>query len=222
MSILLAIETTTPACSAALSYGSTVIERFELAPRQHTNLILPMIESLLEQAGVTRSQLDGIAFGKGPGSFMGTRLALGIAQGLGYALDKPLFPVSTLQILAQTAYEQFGLEAVIAGWDARMQELYWGAYALKEGLMCECRPDVLQAPGDLQIDVGDAALVGNAWDMYNDELPKALLSAASTIKTDCYPHAASLLSIAKKAFLSKEGVNPLAIEPVYFREAVSS
>ena len=90
MSNIIAIETATEACSAALGVNGRIIERFEIAPRRHTELILPMIESLLAEAGIARAQLDAIAVGRGPGAFTGVRLAIAVAQGLALALDIPV------------------------------------------------------------------------------------------------------------------------------------
>src|SRR5574340_720031 len=100
---LLAIETATESCSAALNIDGRIIERSELAPRRHAELILPMIESLLGEAGIARAQLDGIAVGRGPGAFTGVRLAIAVAQGLALALDIPVVAVSSLDALAQDA-----------------------------------------------------------------------------------------------------------------------
>src|SRR5574337_329913 len=100
---ILTIESATEACSAALSVDGRIMERSEIAPRRHAELILPMIESLLAEAGLARTQLDGIAVGCGPGAFTGVRLAIAVAQGLALALDIPIVPVSSLAALAQDA-----------------------------------------------------------------------------------------------------------------------
>src|SRR6187455_1632322 len=92
---LLALDTATEACSAALLIGGEVIERSEIAPRRHAELILPMIESLLGEAGISRRQIDAIAVGRGPGAFTGVRLAISVAQGLALGLDVPVLPVSS-------------------------------------------------------------------------------------------------------------------------------
>jgi len=140
---ILAFETATQACSAALCIDSTIIERFQVAPRKHSDLILPMIDEVLREAGVTLDQVDAIAVGIGPGSFMGVRLAVGIAQSLAFGQDKRVIPVSTLQILAQTAHRELKMDQVLAAWDARMGEMYWSAYQLKNHLMQSVQKDQL-------------------------------------------------------------------------------
>src|SRR5690554_2590516 len=100
---ILAIETATEACSAALLIDDAILERYELAPQRHNRLILPMIESLLAEAGIKISQVDAVAFGRGPGSFTGVRIAAGVAQGIAFGADLPVVPVSTLAALAQDA-----------------------------------------------------------------------------------------------------------------------
>ena len=128
---ILAIETATEACSAALYNDGEIICRYELAPRKHTQLILPMMDAILEEAGVTRSSLDAIAFGRGPGAFTGLRIAVGIAQGLALAVDKPVIPISTLGAMAQQVLEttsnviNSAEAAFIPAIDARMGEVYW-------------------------------------------------------------------------------------------------
>src|SRR6201995_911287 len=120
MTTLIAIETSTEKCSAALLHGGALIERSELAPRRHAELILPMIESLLNEAGVSRRQLDAIAVGRGPGAFTGVRLAISVAQGLALGLDLPVLPVSSLAALAQDVPP--GDASILATIDARMGE----------------------------------------------------------------------------------------------------
>lgn len=121
---LLAFETATEACSVAVWNDGEVLERYELAPRRHAELALPWADALLAEAGVAKSQLDAIAVGRGPGAFTGVRLAVGIAQGIALALDRPVLPVSTLAALAMRA----GAGRVVAAIDARMGEVYVGAF----------------------------------------------------------------------------------------------
>src|SRR5690606_37846584 len=127
---LLAFETSTEACSVALWRDGEVAERFELAPRRHAEPALPCAEALLAEAGLARSHLDAIAVGRGPGAFTGVRLGVAIAQGIALALDRPVLPVSTLLALAARA--PAAAPHVLAAIDARMGEVYLGAFA-REG-----------------------------------------------------------------------------------------
>ena len=210
MTTILAFETATNACSVALLHQGVVYERFEIAPRQHTALLLPMIAELLERQELSRADLDVIAFGRGPGSFMGTRLATGVAQGLAYALDKPVVSVSTLQIIAQTAYETHGTDYAVAAWDARMGEMYWGVYQLQDGIMTSVSPDALSAPADLPELPKEAVLVGNAWSVYG----------LDSAYPDCYPRASALLTIAHRQVSLGHVESAFSVEPIYIRDKV--
>ena len=131
---LLALDTATEACSAALLVDDAIIERYELAPRRHAALILPMIEAVLAEAGIGVAQLDALAFGCGPGAFTGLRIAAGVAQGIALAGGLPVVPVSTLAAIACHAVARYGVERVAAAIDARMGEVYWGTYrAARDG-----------------------------------------------------------------------------------------
>ena len=125
---LLAIETATEACSAALYLDGEVHPRFVLAPQRHAELILDMMDGLLAAAGIGLRDLNALAFGRGPGSFTGVRIAAGVIQGVAFGADLPVVPVSTLAALAQGAVRQTGHERILAGVDARMGEVYWGVY----------------------------------------------------------------------------------------------
>jgi len=131
---ILALETATEACSAALwlGAGSRCLERYEYAPRAHNLRILPMLDSLLAEAGLGFAQLDAIAFGCGPGSFTGVRMAAGVAQGLAFGADLPVIPVSTLAALAWQVYRETGHPLAYPCIDARMGEVYWAAYRCAE------------------------------------------------------------------------------------------
>ena len=130
---LLAIETATEACSVALLHGDALIDRTELAPRRHAELVLPMAEDLLAEAGIARRQLDAIAVGQGPGAFTGVRLAISVAQGLALALDVPVVPVSSLAALAMQAPKNGAV--ILAAIDARREEIYAGTFQIGAGEM---------------------------------------------------------------------------------------
>ena len=215
---LLAFETATEACSVALWIDGTVIERFEIAPRRHAELSLPWAEQLLDEAGLVRSQLDGIAVGRGPGAFTGVRLAIALAQGIAMALDKPVVAVSTLAALAM----QSAGERTLAAIDARMGEIYLGAFErngdAQRATSAEAvvRPDAVLVPdGDSWVGVGTgfAAVDGALADRLGDRL--------SSIDAAALPHAADVARLAAAAFLRGEAVAADRIEPAYLRNDVA-
>ncbi|MEN8260373.1 MAG: tRNA (adenosine(37)-N6)-threonylcarbamoyltransferase complex dimerization subunit type 1 TsaB [Pseudomonadota bacterium] len=126
--IVLAVETATEACSAALYADGRILERYQVAPREHSMLILPMVQSLLDESGAALNNIDALAFGCGPGSFTGLRIAAGVVQGIAFAADLPVVPVSTLAAMAQDVFEAFEEKYAFAAIDARMGEVYWGVY----------------------------------------------------------------------------------------------
>src|SRR5258707_1196536 len=119
---LLALETSTEACSVALSLDGAVVERFELGQR-HGERLLPMVQEILSESGVALTQLDALAFGRGPGSFTSLRIGAGVTQGLAFGADLPVVPVSSLAVLAQGE----NAAKILAAFDARMRQVYWGA-----------------------------------------------------------------------------------------------
>ncbi len=136
---LLAVETSTEACSAACILMVSSTERFELAPKEHTKLILPMIDSLMSDAGLKPQQLDALAFSCGPGSFTGVRIATGVIQGIALGADLPVVPVSTLAAIAQDFFDNNkaqgegkrqcrNFQRCLHAMDARMGEIFWGVY----------------------------------------------------------------------------------------------
>jgi tRNA threonylcarbamoyladenosine biosynthesis protein TsaB len=218
---ILAFDTATAACSVALLIGEEIHEQVAIAPQRHAELILPMIETLLNEAGISLAQLNAIAFGHGPGSFMGVRIATGVAQGLAFGADLPVIPVSTLQALAQTAWQQNGCPDIIAAWDARMQAIYWGVYSLSEsGLMLPSRSDALNPPEELLIPTGkNWLLAGNAWKIYHQQLASKLNPDAQIV--DIYPQARAILSIAQVSLREGKVHSALEVEPVYLRNEVT-
>jgi tRNA threonylcarbamoyladenosine biosynthesis protein TsaB len=152
---LLAFETATEACSVALHVDGQVLERFEIAPRRHAELSLPWAEALLAEAGISRRQLDGIALSRGPGAFTGVRLAIAIAQGIALALDRPLLPVSTLQVLALRAPAEE--TQILSAIDARMGELYVARFERVDGLPVARDAERVCAPAAVALPEGLSA-----------------------------------------------------------------
>ena len=220
---ILAFDTATNACTVALQIGDTVFSRHKIAPREHASLLLTQIQSLCDEASFDLALLNAIAFGCGPGSFMGVRLATGIAQGLAFGLNIPLIPISTLQVIAQTAFLKSAEKSILAGWDARINEIYWGFYQVDQYDIAQAIiNDQLCMPSDVDIvSLGDIgfSLAGNAWNVYQDQLT-APLSLAKKKLTDLYPEATAILTIAKAKYLANEIVSPDAAHPHYIRHHV--
>lgn len=127
---LLALDTATEACSAALWHKGQLLSRSEIVPREHTQRILPLIDELMEQASLSIQDIDAIIFCRGPGSFTGVRIGIGIAQGLALGAGLPMLGFSSLVVLAQGALRQLQAEKVLVAIDARMGEVYWAEYRL--------------------------------------------------------------------------------------------
>jgi tRNA threonylcarbamoyladenosine biosynthesis protein TsaB len=222
---LLAIETSTEACSAALCIGDLLIERSELAPRRHAELILPMIESLLGEAGIRRRDLAGIAVGRGPGAFTGVRLAISVAQGLALGLDLPVVPVSSLAALALDAPAAAGGDddAILAVIDARKGEIYAGAFRrTDDGLVAAIGAESVGAADKLVVPPGRQwTVVGTGWDAYGDALRARLAAPPRFADGKRYPQARAIARLAATRFAHGEGMLPELALPVYLRDKVA-
>lgn len=220
---LLAIDTSGASCSAALIYNQEVFSEFTLMERQQANQILPMIDRLLMQAKVSLNQLDALAFSCGPGSFTGIRLAASVIQGLAYACNLPVVAISTLQILAQGAYRALDAKNVLVAIDARMDEVYWGAYQLaSDGLMHSSSMDQRCKPALIEpLSLCDNWLgIGDGWQTYA-ELLRTRISGYIEINANCYPDAKDLAILATTEFLAGNLLKPENALPTYFHEATS-
>jgi len=224
---LLAIETATEACSVALLHGEALIDRSEMAPRRHAELVLPMAESLLSEAGVARNQLDAIAVGRGPGAFTGVRLAVSVAQGLALALDIPVLPVSSLAALAMQAPSNGA--AVLAAIDARRGEIYAGAFQM-EAEATNSRLDCLRplsgecvvGASDLVLPKADAwNVIGSGWHVYGRAIRERLPGAPLWADGHRYPQARDVARLAAPLFAEGKGVPPEQALPVYLRDKVA-
>ena len=213
------MDTSGDACSVALHLDGHVSATHEIAPRRHTERILPMIDALLAQAGIQGSSLDAIAFGKGPGSFTGVRIACGVCQGLAWAWDIPTLAVSSLAGLAQTAATRH--EWVAAGMDARMGEVYWGLFRRnKNGLMEPLAAERVCPPDQ----IGEAMErswhgVGSAWKAYGETLSEHVRCASRD--AEALPSAAAMLPLAED--LLRQGKQRPARQaiPEYLRDQVA-
>jgi len=220
---ILAIDTATDACSAALFLDGEVTSRFELAPRRHTELILPMVGSLLEEAGLAVTDLDAVAFGRGPGAFTGLRIAAGVAQGLALGADLPVIPVSTLATMAQQVMDEAGAEAVAAALDARMGEVYWGCYRRDaEGVAEPVGPETVCAPQAVPVPPGDDWVgVGSGFATYGGLLASRLHAALAKTLPDVVPSARAMHRLAVRAFARREILPAEEAQPIYLRDNVA-
>jgi len=217
---LLALDTATEACSAAVLVGGGVLERYELAPRRHAALILPMIEAVLADAGLGAMQLDAVAFGRGPGAFTGVRVAVGIAQSIAFAADLPVVPVSTLAALALGAGRETGQARIAAALDARMGEIYWGAYAVTDQTAEPLSEECVCPPADASAPAGDWFGVGSGWAAHAAILGQRL--AVSGWLGERYPRAGDIARLAADPARRIAWVSAELALPVYLRNEVAS
>ena len=220
MTSLLAIETSTPACSVALIVGDARFSRYSEEPRSHTRLIMAMIDEVLSEAGTTVDQLDAIAVTVGPGSFTGLRIGFSTAQGLAFGADIPVFPASTLEVLAQTYKRKQSMELdspcrVMSVLDARMGEFNCGAYELDDsGRFVATIKDQLLSKSDalsLYEDLNPSVIVGEAGDLFDS------LDIANHSVEELYPDALDLLDIALEGFAQGAAVPIDQVDLVYLR-----
>jgi tRNA threonylcarbamoyladenosine biosynthesis protein TsaB len=217
---MLSIETSTAACSVALVVGAEVVQRHVVAQREHAQLILPWVESLLAEAGLTLRQLDAIAVGRGPGGFTGLRIGVGVVQGLALGADLPVVPVSSLQVIAQTALAQLNSDHLLVAQDARMNEVYWAAYCRDDaGLMKAYIEDQLSLPTLVELPIDDFSwsLVGDAWPVYQQVLAERLQPITFQLTREILPEAQYLSKIAESLFSEGKFVPPEEALPIYLR-----
>lgn len=214
---LLAIETSSIACSVALLLDDNIHTLHQIAPMQQSQLLLPTINELLYSLNVSLNQLDALAFGCGPGSFTGIRIATSVIQGLGYGLQLPIIPISSLAAMAQTAFAQYECKNQIVAIDARIQEVYWATYTINsQGFAVLKGKEKVSHPTDILVTEGWVG-VGNAWEIYKDHI--------STEPTSLYPNvlptATSIAQLAKIQYLNKTWVDAASAQPVYLRDDVA-
>jgi len=225
MSLILALDSSTDACSVALSLNGELFAIDEIAAKSHTQRLLPMVDELLQQANLGLDDLDAIAFGRGPGSFTGLRICMGIVQGLAFGAQLPVVPISTLAAMALAYYQ--GADAavdrpVLVALDARMEEVYWGLFGYEAGHLVALtaeyvmRPDLLILHESLTELEGQLIGVGSGW---HYEPMGALQPYAVFI--DAQPSARAIVQLAAPIFAAGEASNILDAEPIYLRDTVS-
>lgn len=227
MPILLAIETSSEIASAALlleskTNGVQILQRQTGGVVNHSQAILPMVQSLLSEAGIRLQDCQAIAFGSGPGSFTGVRTACGVVQGLAYGADLPVIPVVTLLALAEAQRVASGALNVLTALDARMNEVYWAHYVYDVAGACwqMIVPPTLSAPAAVAIANSQGlVLAGNGFVAYADQftLPYDLLGAA----INCVPDAQSIVRIAQTEFTAGRVMVANDAQPLYLRNKIA-
>jgi len=221
---LLAVETSTEACSAALHIDGVVEERFEIAPREHTKLILPMIDSLLADAELKPQQLDALAFSCGPGSFTGVRISTGVIQGIAYGADLPVVPISTLAAIAQHCMisNDAKYECIFTAMDARMGEIFWGVYQKnQQGYAQLIGEEAVTLAENIVFPDRQGMGIGSGWGVYEQQLSDKLDALLLDIEADHLPRASAVASLGVLGFENKQAVNVELAMPVYLRDKVA-
>ena len=218
---ILIIDTATEACSVALEVNKHIFNRFEVCPQQHSQRILPMIDEVLKEANVTLHDLDYLAFGRGPGSFTGVRIATGVLQGLALGTGHKVLGISTLAAMAQQAYVQHQSEQVAAAIDARMSEVYFGQYQLQQNVMTLIGEEQVIPPDEAIVLLSrhlEMAGVGTGWQAYPALNGEANVEVLTSV---LYPNAVYMLPLAKALIADGHAVEVEDIQPVYLRDKVT-
>lgn len=219
---ILALDTSTEVCSVALSYADQIIQEYQLAPRQHANLILPMVQNVLSEAQLSLHQIDVIAFGRGPGSFTGLRIAASVTQALAFAHNIPVVALSSLQILAQGCYRQYNATHLIAALDASMNEIYCGEYQLHKHCMMLLNPEKVCAPLEITVPKqGEWIGAGSGFDVYHQILQPKLADKLLQWLPNCYPNAYDMITLAAAECQQGKAVAAEQALPVYLRDNVA-
>jgi tRNA threonylcarbamoyladenosine biosynthesis protein TsaB len=214
---ILAFDTSTEYCSIALLLDNELLSREVLAGQRHSELILPMLQRALEETGMTLAQMDGIAFGAGPGSFTGLRIACGVAQGLAFGANLPVMGICTLEALAQEA----GNGNVIAALDARMGEIYHAAYTKVDGWQSVSEPALCLPQHAPLLPGGDWIGCGSGFSVYEEALRTRYNGCVSHIVSGLRPHARAIAQLAVPRFEKGSGLDPAAAAPLYIRNKVA-
>ena len=219
---LLAVETATEACSAAIMIDGEITEQFSLTANGHSKLILPMIDALMADAGLKPTDLDGLAFGCGPGSFTGVRIATGIIQGIAFALDLPVVPVSNLATVAQDFFDHNEENLAFVAMDARMNEIYWGVYQRNASGFAELlgKEAVLPA-SEIEFPGVSGVGIGSGWKAYHQELLSHLSHRVIGYDADILPRARAVARLGTEGFKLGLAVPVEQAMPVYLRDKVA-
>lgn len=231
MASILSIDTSGTCCSVALGIDNKRLVRRTDTPREHVRLVLPMVDEILAEAAIKLSALDAIAFTRGPGSFTGLRIGFGVVQGLAFGADLPVIALSSLQVMAQKAIQQESIASnsiLVPAIDARMDELYWGAYKQVKGFASPLAPDGLCPQQEIPLPSFDGPssdtpliAIGDGW-QYQPQLRRGdEVFKPCAIFQDIGPDAEDILTLAFAALQQGQENAIENIEPVYLRNTIS-
>lgn len=222
MTKILAIDASSEACSAALLVNSEIYQRSEVVPRKHTELILPMVDEVLAEGGVGLNQLDAIAFNRGPGSFTGVRVSTSVTQGLAFAVDLPVIPVSGLATVAQGTRRNSQQENFLVVLDARMNEVYWAYYQFQRGAMKLLGEEhVSPVSAICKPEEGEWLAVGNGVSVYNKDMRTVVGNKTITLSDEFeHPQARDVAELAQVEFATGNTVSAMDAQPIYIRDKV--
>lgn len=213
---VLAIETSTEHCSVAIKHGEKMLSHSELAGQKHSEILLMRIDQLLANAGCSLQELDGIAFGAGPGSFTGVRIATSVAQGLAFGLNIPVMPVCTLEALAEAS----GKDHVACALDARLDEVYYAAYQRRGSNWQPVIEPCLSAIGELALlPEGGWVGIGSGFAILDRELQRHLRLAQ--VNAEQFPEAEAVAILGERMLRNGEGRDATAAQPIYLRNKVA-
>lgn len=224
MSLILALDSSTDACSAALLLDDRLVSRFEIATKSHTQRLLPMVDELLTQEQLGLQDLDALAFGRGPGSFTGLRICMGVVQGLAFGSGLPVVPVSTLEAMAM-AYARANPDyrgALVPALDARMGEVYWAEWHQGPDLqLIAGAAEAVTSPTHVAQQLADRpsaerVALGTGW-----SYPELAKLSVSVRQLESCPRAEDIALLAARRFALGEQLPIAQVQPVYLRDSVS-
>ena len=219
---ILALDTSTEYLSLALQLDGTTLHYDVLAGQSHSQQILPQIRALLNEANIELTDLHGITFGAGPGSFTGVRIACGVAQGLAFGANLPVVAINTLMALAEASFEECGAIKVIACLDARMGEVYHAAFERRDDSWHEVSPSGLFKPQTVpSVDGSDWVGAGSGWLTYGEQLSVIYGPQIKHTLPQTLPKASALLSIAQPLFAAGLARPAAEAAPIYIRNKVA-
>ncbi|WP_299008719.1 tRNA (adenosine(37)-N6)-threonylcarbamoyltransferase complex dimerization subunit type 1 TsaB [uncultured Shewanella sp.] len=219
---ILALDTSTESCSVALMTDGSTYQQQVDAPREHSQRLLPMVDSVLKQAQVSLKDIELIAYGRGPGSFTGIRICTSMTQGLALGLNVPVIGISTLAAMAQIAITEEGAKQVLCAIDARMGEVYWGQFIDVNGMATLVGEERVSRPEEVTMQLDAAVSIycaGTGFDAYPELL--SLTDKMSLCEQAKFPKASAMLALAQMGYQQGDATSVDELAPVYLRDTVT-